>query len=577
MAGVLDYLLGEQPNQEMGLLARLMTAAGTAGLPASLPSGGIGRAGAPNALPEPPEVGSGRLPIDAPPSTNDPFASEPTLYQGGVPLPRPRPPEAGANPGEGPAPLSLAPGDYQDKAALPPTSTPTIGQGAPAAAPVAQAESPNALSGLGGFAKSLFNKLTDPNTAATRLALASGFAGAPSFGTGMQRAFGAAVPALAADRAFAQKQSGIADTYRALVAKGVPPVEALAAVNNPDVMKATAAKYFETKPRTVHDITDQLGNKTPVTFDPNTGKFYDMANKEINAPGGMNTASAQAADPANIDPTTGRNEKFLKTLDPETQNSVKAFVEGRANVAGRNMQKMLPLITSYDPNFQASDYPVRLALRKGYQGGGKQFQEMQAIDTVAGHLGNLAKSADNLKNTSFPWWNMVGNMALQNTGDPRVDKFNTDKQAVSNELSKAYRGGQVTEGDVREWQTNINSSKSPEQLRQVIGEFNDLLDSKRKALESGYRAGMGPAPLPAEFSSTSQRARETFDRVARWSQGEKDASPMAPHAAPAAPAPQTQPGVPEPIAQARAAIAAGAPRDAVIQRLRQSGIDPVGL
>src|SRR5690242_939069 len=41
---------------------------------------------------------AGQQPVDAPPSTNDPFSSEPQIVKNGVPIPRPRPPEANANP-----------------------------------------------------------------------------------------------------------------------------------------------------------------------------------------------------------------------------------------------------------------------------------------------------------------------------------------------------------------------------------------------------------------------------------------------------------------------------------------------
>lgn len=144
----------------------------------------------------------------------------------------------------------------------------------PAAAPVA-GDLPASLAGtanpdpISGF----LGKLLNPNNAATLLALGSGFAGAPSFGTGMRRAFSAATPAVAVDRAQQQKQASISETYKALVAKGVPPQDALAASNNPDVMKAVVGKYFEAKlPEWKQTGTDINGNAIYGWVDPNTGQ-----------------------------------------------------------------------------------------------------------------------------------------------------------------------------------------------------------------------------------------------------------------------------------------------------------------
>lgn len=235
---------------------------------------------------------------DLPPSTNDPMASEPQVFADGVPVPRPKP----VSPATVPAPLSMAPaadGAPPDGATLPPNAAPAgpavpaaVGNPPPSAGLPAPGVSgaPGAAPGDGGLfggMNGILGKIFDSNRAATMLALGSGLSGAPSFGTGMRRAFAAAAPAVAADRANMLKQQGISETYKALVARGVPAQEALAAVYNPDIMKATAAKYFETKPRVPHKIgTDMMGNDIMGSFDPNKGTFFDAAGNQIGGGGG---------------------------------------------------------------------------------------------------------------------------------------------------------------------------------------------------------------------------------------------------------------------------------------------------
>jgi hypothetical protein len=78
---------------------------------------------------------------------------------------------------------------------------------------------------------------------------------------------------------------------------------------------------------------------------------------------------------------------------------------------------------------------------------------------------------------------------------------------------------------------------------------------------------------------------DTMEQIAGINQGIVESQlrgnvPSAAQAQPGAnPTPQQAPGAPQsdPLAQARDAIARGAPRDAVIQRLQQNGINPAGL
>lgn len=115
---------------------------------------------------------------------------------------------------------------------------------APIAAP-AQAEPKSPMPGA-GFLSGLSNALA--SNPSTLLALGAGFAGAPSFGQGMSRAFGAAGPAIAADRANVLKTGTVAATYKALVARGIDPNIALIGATNPDALKQLMARlYPETK------------------------------------------------------------------------------------------------------------------------------------------------------------------------------------------------------------------------------------------------------------------------------------------------------------------------------------------
>lgn len=243
--------MGKTDARVPGIPMGLLGAGGLGGMPDGL--GGVSALNGPA--------------YDVPPDTNDPTSMQPEVFQDGVPLPRPRP----VTGSQVAPPLSLVPDlPIQETSARRATA-------AAAAAPVMR------TGGLfntevGSFGDRLSGALA--RNGATLLALGSGFAGAPSIGTGMRRAFSAAVPASALDRKTAREGETQADVYRSLVARGVPPTEALAATRSPEIMKAVTAKYFETKPAqvvnnrmvrerpdgTVETLADFSEEKSPAGF-----------------------------------------------------------------------------------------------------------------------------------------------------------------------------------------------------------------------------------------------------------------------------------------------------------------------
>lgn len=196
-----------------------------------------------------------------------PNASGDSVEQGGpvqadgetVPMPRPRPAAAdtdfssgmprGGVPG---APMSLAP--PMPGPSMPPGGMP---RGMP---PM----------GRGGA--------DDGMSAALLLAMAGGFAGAPTIGQGMRRAFSAAAPVMMQDEARRTKRGDLESSYKDLVALGVPPQLAMAAVRNPAVMKEVSERFGTPKAPTAPTIqefqTDQ--GKVKRQYNPATGAWEDI-------------------------------------------------------------------------------------------------------------------------------------------------------------------------------------------------------------------------------------------------------------------------------------------------------------
>ncbi len=154
--------------------------------------------------------------------------------------------------------------------------------------------------------------------------------------------------------------------------------------------------------------------------------------------------------------------------------------------------------------------------------------------------------------TDYPTLNKVIQAYEKGTGDPNIVKFASGVNTLVNLYARAISpSGSPTVSDKDHAREILEKSWS-------AGQFNAAV-------------GMMQQEIAAALKSPGLVKQDMRDRFVSGTGGA--AAPAA--STPAGPA---QPVVPaQALAQARDAIAKGAPRDAVIKRLRESGIDPAGL
>jgi hypothetical protein len=345
------------------------------------------------------------------------------------------------------------------------------------------------------------------------LSIGAGMAGAPSIGTGLSRGFQMAVPGSQMDQKL-QTQNATVD---ALMRRGLPRDVAFAAATNPTILQQVLPQVFGAKQRKFTQTgEDMMGNKQFGFVDEVNGKVYDLTGKEIS------TGSAGTSVPTGTDGQPLQGPELLSYLEksnPQAAAEVKAMIGGNA-ANTRNVQKLAPLAHLVDPNFDEALYPTRLALKKDYLGGGKAFEETQALNTVSGHLGHLMNSADKLGNTGFKPWNWLKNQTADSLGgSPELVRFRNDLVTTQNELAKAYHGGHVSDSAYAAFSKAIGESQTPAELKAAIGELAGLLESKIHARESGYRSGMGSIPLPDQYNAINEEAKHSFSRINDWANG----------------------------------------------------------
>jgi hypothetical protein len=209
-------------------------------------------------------------------------------------------------------------------------------------------------------------------------------------------------------------------------------------------------------------------------------------------------------------------DAYLQSLDQQTAAQVKALADGRmafpTGTALRSpyWQGMLGAVSQYDPTFDAINYNARSGTRKAFTSG-KEAQTVNALNTVAEHLGTLSDYADQLHNTSIPLFNRVKNFTAAETGDPRIARFNTARKAAADEIAKVWRASGGSEADIQENLKNLDGAQSPEQLHAAIGTLVKLIGGKLAALQDQYVQGLGTAQAAKPL--VSPEAAHAYEKV----------------------------------------------------------------
>ena len=251
-----------------------------------------------------------------------------------------------------------------------------------------------------------------------------------------------------------------------------------------------------------------------------------MQNGQATATGTQTGQSDSAGNP------TG--DAFLSALPPQIGAQVKALAEGRMQFPGGfalkspYWQQMLSAVSQYDPTFDAVNYNARSGTRKDFTSG-KDAASINALNTVAEHMGQLQDAIPDLNNTSWQAANSVKNWAKTQAGSPDVTNFDAIKNSVASELVRVWRGTGGNESDIQGRLKDLSDSNSPQQLQGVLTNMGGLIKGKIDALQDQYKRGMGTAAEDKNFYTP--QAQQVFKKL-----GVMDSDQQPPGGAQAAPA-----------------------------------------
>jgi hypothetical protein len=261
-----------------------------------------------------------------------------------------------------------------------------------------------------------------------------------------------------------------------------------------------------------------------------------------NATYGWVNPRAQTVTPANVpgaQPDTGASAEtppsgptgadYLKTLPKPVADQVKAISEGRIPIPGGfalktpYWQQRMMMVSQYDPSFDATNYASRAATRKDFTSG-KSAQNITSFNTAIGHLGELDKSIDALGNSDYTTYNQINNAAAGPMGNRdrqvALKNFNVARNAVKEELTRAFKGTAGSLAEVEDWNNQINEADSPAALHAAVKKGVDLLESRINAVGEQYNRGMKTTADPVTL--LSPQAQEVWRRLSDGPQPAQD-------------------------------------------------------
>jgi len=413
---------------------------------------------------------------------------------------QPAGPQAGPQtlaPTPAPAP---GPQDAPQAAPAGPASPPVQ---APAAAPAGPV-GPQGAPGAPGFREpNFFDRL-------------GAFANAPSMFGGIAAAMGGRDP---------NQLEAMNATYQGLIARGVNPDLARAAVLNPQFGAQVMGKMF---PDYSEIGTNFAGQPVRGWVNP-----LDQSVKEasVTGPNGQASSASQIFNPSALVklaqsglPKEQIFQQLQQTPDGAMLASdVKAYLEGREMVGVRSpQQSMLTKMFArvLDPNADDSLYEQRKGMRKNFQNDGKDGMQIEQANSVISHAGEYMAAAKAMQNYHSGFGSQIANSILgkyrELAQDSRVNKLDVMKDILTKEVEKFYAssGSSGSAKEREEMSSKINSINSPEQMAAVGSQLVQAMTGKMNEMERKWHATMGPQAMPYPVISPASQA--TINDIQQW-------------------------------------------------------------
>jgi len=233
-------------------------------------------------------------------------------------------------------------------------------------------------------------------------------------------------------------------------------------------------------------------------YNPQTGDLYNpITGTHLNV---LAQTSQQQAGTASGGATATNDihgDDYLQTLSPSFAQTVKGVAEGRIPMPTGFIMKtsygqaLMNALGQYEPGFEGTNYGARFATAKAFASG-KEAQAVRSLNQVTQHMMVLHEKAAALNNFQSPIANNVYNSVAGGVfGSTKPTDFIAAAHPVAEELSRAFKGANLSDSEVHAWEKSLNRDMSPEQMQGALQTMQRLLEGAQDALENQYKKTMG--------------------------------------------------------------------------------------
>jgi hypothetical protein len=173
--------------------------------------------------------------------------------------------------------------------------------------------------------------------------------------------------------------------------------------------------------------------------------------------------------------------------------------------------EMLGMVQQKYPDFDQTTYVAKNKMMQSYTSG-TQSKEINAINTVAGHLSTLNDAIDALNNGNVGILNKLANKVGAAVGQTPQTTFQTIVHRIGPEITTAYVAGGGGEAERFANAEDFDVNKAPQQLKNNVGITVQLLRSKIGALENQYKQTVGRDDFSQRFITPD--AAKAFNKLA---------------------------------------------------------------
>jgi spore germination cell wall hydrolase CwlJ-like protein len=292
----------------------------------------------------------------------------------------------------------------------------------------------------------------------------------------------------------------------------------------------------ETDPKTgdVYNVNKTTGQKTMLKAaekDTATKRDYDSYVEDEKAAGrkpipfGQFTGKVDA--PASIVNNSGLSgQAFLDTLDPGRAEIIKQMTEGRMappTGAALRSDKVMSLMSDaarYDPEFDSTKWGARVAGSKDFASG-KSAEMVRSAGQTVHHIDTLIGNMKDLSNTSVKPYNYLKNTANDAMGRAEPNNFMLTSHAVAEELSKVFKGANLSDSEVRTWEHSLSPNMSPDQQKGAIKSAMTLLNGSLHMLEEKRLNSMGKVAADKAGPLLKPEEQKAYDKAMSWANGDQ--------------------------------------------------------